>query len=316
MSEEPPETSARDEPAAEHPEETRRPTREILGRAVSVATVLVQNKDLLVQALELLRKAQAVTPREEAELMAAYETGGSLARQTIFQLVEKLQNTHLGEVVIALRDQPDLLRSQGKALAAEARAELHRFLDENQPALEAVERVSENLQAAGRELAESLRGAGREAAEHLLRRGKEVLLDVDAGGYEQAALEWAMQATVELERRFTRILITLGILFATTGTLVAGQAYPEVRTVATVLLVALLLWLGLLLMDWGVRVRKAAGRGREELDRLARMDPQERRDYLAARFRRAKQSGADPGGEEPSQVPTSPPPSRVSRDLP
>lgn len=287
----PPPDSAPQEP----PERPRR-----LEKALGAAATVLRHRELLMQALELLRSARAVTPRQESELLAAYEAGTETVRREVNLLVERLQAANLGEIAVTLRERPELLREQGQLLARDVRAEVDRFLRDQQPTVDAVARAGQELATTGRELARSLKGLGKEAAEHLIRRGREVIREADTGDYEQAAFDWAAHNVPRLERRLVRVLVISGILLVTTGVLVAFRDVPTVRTAAFFLLVALLLYLGFVLLVWAGTLNRRAKEARVQLDRLAGMTPTERRDHFRAKLRRRQPATAGASVDTPT----------------
>lgn len=273
-----------DAPPDAEAEAPARPKRRRLERAAQFGLAVVRHRDLLVQALELLRKAQAVTPDQEAAAVAAFETGTHAARAKLVEIVEQLQRANFGEVLVALRDERVSLKSEGKALVDEARRELQDFLDQNRPTLEAIERVSTDLADAGRELAASLKYAGREAADELVQRAKKRLTGIDTAEMERAFLTWSARTISGLEGRFLQALTAFGVLLIIAGLLVVAGQVELLKEAVIAATAAVLLVAGALFLRWSITLRGALRASQAELDRLAAMESRERRTYVMEKW--------------------------------
>lgn len=288
--------------------------RSRLERAAGIARTVLRHKQLLVAAMEMLRAKAALSEDEEVKILAAYEQGSLAARSALNDLVERLQKANLGRVVVALSGEgasPEptvaelregaapTLRAAGEQVLAEARPYLEhakarlaelRALEE--PVLQRLESISANLRDAGKEVAGGLKGAGREAADELVRRGKRWWMSAETEELEREFFDWALRSLPKAERTLVHVLIGFGILLFASGILLAAQELNILQELAIFVAIALLLALGLMMINWGIKISEAMKTGRGEVERLARMNPQERRVFLATRWtERAKREG-------------------------
>lgn len=281
----------------DHSEEEKTPFRERVAQVAQVGATILEHRELFVHALELLRKSDTVSAQEEARIVAAYREGSAQARQRLAELVENLQEANFGKVVIALRDEREQLkqdlRTEGKTLAAEGRllvdhylGELQRFLERNEPTLEAIEDVSRDLADAGRTLAASLKFAGREAADELIKRGGTALRDVQTEEIEAEVIDWARKTVPRADDGINRVLNLLGFVFLAVTVLLVGIVYKPLLIPAAILAAAGSAALTYVFFSQAMRIRRNVNAATHYLDRLAAMSKDERHDYFVARWRK------------------------------
>jgi hypothetical protein len=297
----------------EAPAEEEEPKPSKMERFVGAAHAVYRHQQLLVAAMEMLRERAALSEEEEVKIMSAYESGTATARAALAGLVEKLQEANLGKVVIKLgeRLQPiatelkpeDITIAGLKAKAAPAfeavkgdlLAEARPYLEKakqrlaelkvlEEPALRRLEGISGNLRDASKEIGLGLKGAGREAADELVRRGKRWWMSAETEELEREFFDWVLKSLPKAERMAVHILMGFGVLLFTTGILVAAQEIGILQELAIFLAIILMLGLGLMMINWAIKLSEAMKSGRGEIERLARMTPDERRLYLTKRW--------------------------------
>lgn len=340
-------------------------------RAAAIGATMYRHRDLLVQALELLRRAHAISADEEARLAAAYEEGTPKERARLSEIVDRLQEANLGEVIIglatradgadrdraihlideskralkeagqrlaeqgrrllpdgkvdmekgeellrtgrkALRTESRALARQGRRLAQDYRQELQEFLDENQPTVEAVERVSKDLAEAGRELAASLKFAGREAADELLKRGKKVITGLETADLEQAVLDEAIATLPRIRSNVNRVLRWIGGFFVAMSVVMFTVWYPPLTPIALSAAGLLLLLLAIVIFGWKRDLARTLTDAEAGLRRIEALPAGERRRRIVQHARQALASTPEETPEpsdapEPGPVPAAPP---------
>ena len=305
-----PTESPADEPA---PEPKPSKMNRAFGAATSAASTMLRHKQLLVAAMEMLREKGALSEEEEVKIISAYETGQETARSALSDLVERLQKANFGKVMISLagRLQPvaenlkpeDLtvegIRSRARpairAVKEEVLAEARPYLEKakqrlaelrvlEEPTLQRLEVISGNVREASKEIAVGLKGAGREAADELVRRGKRWWMSAETEELEREFFDWALKSLPKAERATVHMLMGFGILLFTSGILLAAQEIGILQELAIFLAIILMLGLGLAMINWGIKLSEAMKSGRGEIERLARMTPNERRIHLTQRW--------------------------------
>lgn len=313
MSDEPGPTPS--EPPADEPEPepTPVPRRSKMDRAAAAAQTLLRHRQLLVAAMEMLREKAALSEEEEVKILSAYETGTATARAALDGLVEQLQKANFGKVMIGLgaRLQPvaeqirpeDLtvegLRARARpaiqAVKEEVLAEARPYMERakhrlaelkvlEEPTLRRLEGISGNLKDASKEIALGLKGAGREAADELVRRGKRWWMSAETEELEREFFDWVLRSLPKAERTTVHFLMGFGILLFTSGILLAAQEIGILQELAIFLAIVLMLGLGLGMINWAIKLSEAMKSGRGEIERLARMTPEERRIHLTRRW--------------------------------
>ncbi len=271
----------------------------------------------MLQALELLRRSRAVSAEDEVKLLAAYDQGTPQSRNELLGLVENLQHARYGAVAVRLRPEGGTfdqeirrgtraaleegkrfvdeyraeLKAEGRAAVEEGevlvrryKTELQQFLDENQPTVEAVERVSHDLADAGRQLAGAVKYAGREFADELVKQGKRALSGIDTEAYEVALLEGSARVVDRTGKGLRASLALLGVFFLLVGALLGASLYPPLRTAALIATGSVAGLLGLFLIWWGWRISRGLRAGARELQRLAAMREEDRHEYFRTRL--------------------------------
>lgn len=299
------------DPPADEPEET--PKSSTFDKAIGAASTVLRHKQLLVAAMEMLRERGALSEEEEVKILSAYETGQETARGALSDLVERLQKANFGKVMISLanRLQPvaenftaeDLTREGLRARAGpafravkeEVLAEARPYLEKaklrlaelrvlEEPTLQRLEAISGNVREASKEIAVGLKGAGREAADELVRRGKRWWMSAETEELEREFFDWALKSLPKAERATVHMLMGFGILLFTSGILLAAQEIGILQELAIFLAIILMLGLGLAMINWAIKLSEAMKSGRGEIERLARMTPDERRIHLTQRW--------------------------------
>ena len=347
------------------PSDAAPPKRSRAKRAAALGATAYRHRDLLVQALDLLRRARAISAGEQARLAAAYEEGTPKDRARLSEIVDRLQEANLGEVIIGLakrvegsdRDRavqllddgkralreaghklaeqgrrllPDgkvdvekgeeLLRTGRKALRTETRAlaregrrlaqdyrqELQEFLDQNQPTVEAVERVSKDLAEAGRELASSLMFAGREAADELLKHGKKVITGFETADLEQAVLDEAIATIPRVRNNINRVLRWIGGFFVAMSLVMFTVWYPPLTPIALSAAGLLLLLLAIVIFGWKRDLTRTLTEAEVGLRRIEALPAGERRRRIVQHARQAMAS-TPPADPEASDAPAAGP---------
>lgn len=262
-----------------------------LARVARAGAAVLRHRDLLIQALELLRNTEVVTARQQVAALAAYEQGSQSVKDRVAHLIERLEVANFGEAVVQLREEKDALAMEGRVLLREGQRELQEFLDKNRPTIEALERASREIAETGRELAASIRVAGKDAADELLRRGRKAILQVETEEYERALFDWLLKAVPRAERFATQILYSFGALCLAAAFYIGAQWFPSLKVWSAVLGVLTLLWLGFTFLRNGLVVTAALRTAHNELDRLAQMNPRERRQFILSKARVAPDPG-------------------------
>ncbi|HLE46774.1 MAG TPA: hypothetical protein VI818_00640, partial [Candidatus Thermoplasmatota archaeon] len=174
-------------------------------KAASLAAAAMRHKELLVAAMETLRESKFLSEEEEVKLLATWDQGSATARSVVQDMVERLQQSNFGRVIVALKEQtrlddvsPQGIRSAAQPYIAAARDEAKPYLEKakirlmelkalEEPTLRRLEAVSANLKEASKEVVSGLRGVGKEAVDEVFKRGR----------------TWWMSAeTEEMEREF------------------------------------------------------------------------------------------------------------------
>jgi hypothetical protein len=290
-------------PAVE-PEAPPRSTK--MEKAAHVATLLLRHKQLLVAAMEVLREQKALSEDEEVKVMTAYEQGSVFARSAIHDLLERLQKANLGKVVIALKQEiegqpitPDTMRGAAQPyiaaakdmISGEARPYIERAKQRlvelkalEEPTLRRLESVSENFRLAGKEVAVGLKGAGREAADELIKRGKRLWMSAETEELERELFDWVLKTAPKAENALVRSLIGSGLVLLAIGVLVAAQQVRLLKEFTIYGAIFLLVFLGLAFLNWGLKLKRAMAGHRSDIERIAKMTPQERRLFLTKRW--------------------------------
>lgn len=285
-----------------------------LEKAATVAATLLRHKQLLVAAMEMLREKQVLSEEDQVKILNTYEQGSAAARSAIHGLIGKLQESNLGKVVIDVGAQipasdltPEGLRAAAKpyiaAVKEEFRAEAAPYLEKarerlvelkalEEPTLRRLEAIGADFKVGAKEIAKGLKGVGREAADELVRRGKNWFMSAETEELEREFFDWALKALPKAEQAFVRILVGAGLLLLVSGLLLAAQEFAVFKQAVIVATIFLLIALGFLLLNWGIKVSEALKASKGDIERLAKMTPGERRIYLAQRWaKRAEEEG-------------------------
>jgi hypothetical protein len=303
-------------PADETPAE---PTPSKMGRAIAATATVLRHKQLLVAAMEMLRAKAALSEEEEVKIISAYENGTETVRTALADLVERLQKANFGKVMVSLAATLQPVAANIKAedltvpgLRAKAAPALHAIKEEvlaearpyverakqrlaelrvlEEPTLQRLEAISGNLRGASKEIAGSLKGVGREAADEFVRRGKRWWMSAETEELEREFFDWALKSLPKAERATVHLLMGFGIVLFMSGILLAAQEVGILRELAIFLAIFLMLGLGLAMINWGIKLSEAMKSGRGEIERLARMTPQERRVHLTQRWAQRAQA--------------------------
>ncbi|MBI2078165.1 MAG: hypothetical protein HYT80_07330 [Euryarchaeota archaeon] len=272
-------------------------TASTVQKAANVAAAALRHKELIVAAMETLREHSFLSEEEEVKLLNTWEQGSATAKSLVQDMLERLQQSNFGKIIVNLKEQTKLeditpagVRGAAQPYIAAAKEEAKPYIERakqrllelkalEEPTIKRLEVVSANLKEASKEVVTGLRGVGKEAVDEVFRRGR----------------TWWMSAeTEELEREFFDfVLRTLPK---------AERGLVQVLQFAQYAAIFLLLFLGIMLLNWGIKFAENMKTGRSEVERLARMTPAQRRIHLAQRWTmRAQEEGMmDP--EEAKEV--------------
>lgn len=282
--------------------------------AATVATTLLRHKQLLVAAMEMLREKQVLTEEDQVKILSTYEQGGAAARSMIHGMIGKLQESNLGKVVIDVGAQippgdlsPEGIRAAAKpyiaAVKEEFRAEAAPYLEMakqrlvelkalEEPTLRRLESIGQDFKAGAKELAQGLKGVGREAADELVKRGKSWFMSAETEELEREFFDWVLKALPKAEQAFIRMLVGSGLVLLVSAVLLAAREFTVLKEAVIISSILLLLFLGFLMLNWGIKVSEALRTSKGDIERLAKMTPGERRVYLAQRWaKRAQDEG-------------------------
>lgn len=290
------------------PEDAGRPSR--LHRAAALAAAAIRHKELLVAAMEVLRERKVLSEDEEVKLLTTWEQGSVTARSAVQDMVERLQSSTFGRVIVGLREQtklddvsPQGLRAAAQPYIQAAKEEAKPYLERakqrlmelkalEEPTIKRLEVVSANLKEASREVVTGLKGVGKEAASELIRQGRSWWMSAETEELEREFFDFVLKGLPKAERGLVQVLVGGGVLLFATGILVAAQEFGILEQFAQYAAIFLLLFLGLMLLNWGIKFAENMKSGRSEIERLARMTPAQRRLHLARRWtERAQEEG-------------------------
>lgn len=289
-------------------------------KAANVAAVALRHRELLVAAMETLREKNFLSEEEEVKLLNTWEQGSATAKSLVQDMLERLQQSNFGKIIVNLKEQTKLedISPQGVRGAAQpyiqaAKEEAKPYLERakqrlmelkalEEPTIKRLEVVSANLKDASKEVVSGLRGVGKEAVDEVFRRGRTWWMSAETEELEREFFDFVLRTLPKAERGLVQVLIGGGILLFATGILVAAQEFGVLEQFAQYAAIFLLLFLGIMLLNWGIKFAENMKSGRSEVERLAGMTPAQRRIHLAHRWTKRAQEEGMMNPEEAKEV--------------
>lgn len=276
-------------------------------KVAKLATAVMAHRELLVAAMELLRDRQALDEQDEAKIVAAYEQSPPAGRFAIHELLERLQKVHVGKVLIGLTPQAEgegpaadePLAATVQRMAVEARPYLQNakmrlaeLKSVQEPTMKSLEVISANLKDTSREVVKGLKGVGKEAADELIRRGRSWWMDAETEELQREFFDWTLKSMPRAEQFLVRLLVASGLIVFFVAVMIAARQLRILEEMLVYVSIAVLLILGFVFLNWGFKVSEWIKSGRSEMEKLAKMTPEQRRVVLAQRWAtRAEQEG-------------------------